>query len=157
MLWHILLFLQIFAAAASWIREGTAIALPLLAFRNVKLIQGPMRFCLPCAIAAAVWNPPMIAATRGSGELRKLWLSHVLLFTLLQHTPMFVGAHYYLSLVDDGGGVGRVEDDFALFKPIASVSQQAAVVGFMASAAWFAFDFVWPKLRASDEVQFSPL
>ncbi len=99
----------------------------------------------------------MIAATRGAGEFRKLWLGHVQLFTLLQHVPMFVGAHYYLSLVDDGGGSGRVEDDVALFKPIASLSQQAAVVGFMASAAWFAGDYVWPKLRASDEVQFSPL
>ena len=70
---------------------------------------------------------------------------------------MFVGTHYYLSIIDDGNSENRAEEDSVLFRPIAALSQQAAVVGFMASAAWFIGDFVWPKLRASDEVQFSPL
>ncbi len=126
----------------------------------MKLIR-PMRFCLPCAIAVFLFDPPTIASSVAGAwdgkEFRKHWAGHVAMFSLLQHVPMFFGAMYYVSVVEDGGPTGRMEQDGALFAPIAGLSQQAAAAGCVASAAWFAVDFIWPRLRATNEVQFSPL
>lgn len=160
-LWWIFLFLQVFAAAGTWIREGTALTLPLFAFRNTKLIQS-MRFCLPCAIAAALWDPPMINASStstssGGRVFTKRWLNHAVVFTVIQHVPMFIGAHFYLDVVADGSSDVRAALDDVLYKPIAEIARQAAVVGVMSSATWCGVDFVWPKLRANNEARFEPL
>jgi hypothetical protein len=40
-------------------------------------------------------------------SFRKRWVGHAVMFTLSQHVPMLVGAHYYTILVSDGEGAGR--------------------------------------------------
>ncbi len=150
-----------FAAAAAWLREATALTLPLFAFRNVKLIQS-MSASLPCNVAAALWQPPMIYSSPTPSSSATLafkmkWLRHLQLFTLLQHAPMFVGAHFYLVVTSDDGGSGRVSNDELLYKPIAEIARQAAVAGATASVVWCGVDYVWPKLRATDEVVFEAL
>jgi hypothetical protein len=160
-LWWGLLLLQMLAAASAWMREGTALVLPLLAFRNVKLIQS-MRFCLPCLAAASLWDPPMVSSysersSFGRSAFVKLWLRHAQMFAVFQHVPMFIGTHFYLIVTADGGGSGRSSIDEVLYKPIAEIARQAAVVGLMTSAIWCALDYLWPKLRATEEVAFEPL
>ncbi len=148
------------AAASAWLREGTALTLPLFAFRNVKLIQS-MRYCLPCLAAATFWDPPMLSSysnrsSLGWREFAKKWLRHAQVFTIVQHAPMLIGAHFYLIVIGDGGG-SRSSIDEVLYKPIAGVAVQAAVVGLFSSAIWCAIDYVWPKLRTTEEVAFEPL
>jgi hypothetical protein len=150
------------AAASAWIREGTALVVPLIAFRNSKLARS-MRHCVPCAFACALWDPPLIASSAMSmvaeakQEVKKQWVGHLHMFTLLQHVPMFVGTHYYMAVVADGNSGSRAASDEVLYKPDAELARQAAVVGMMISACWFASDVVWTKLRGQDDVQFSPL
>ena len=79
------------------------------------------------------------------------------MFTIFQHVPMFIGTHFYLIVTADGGGSGRSSIDEVLYKPIAEIARQAAVVGLMTSAIWCALDYLWPKLRATEEVAFEPL
>jgi hypothetical protein len=42
------------AATSLWLREGTALLLPLLAYRNVNLVGYTSR-SLPCATASTIW------------------------------------------------------------------------------------------------------
>jgi hypothetical protein len=151
------------ASAVVWLREGTALALPLMAFRNVKLVES-MRFCLPCAVASAMWQPPMISGAAAPTVFRvecraltKKWLRHAVQFTLLQHAPMFIGAHFYLIAIVDASEGGTTARDEALYRPIAALARQAAVVGGLISCSWCFADFIWLKLRTSNEVEFSPL
>jgi hypothetical protein len=87
----------------------------------------------------------------------KRWLNHALVFTVMQHAPMFIGAHFYLDFVADGNSDVRAAIDDVLYKPIADIARQAAVVGVMSSATWCGVDFVWSKLRAKNEALFEPL
>ncbi len=90
-------------------------------------------------------------------DFKKQWVLHTQMFTLVQHVPMFIGTHYYLAVVSDGNSGVRAASDQVLYKPHAELAQQAAVVGMMISASWFATDVVLAKLRATNDVQFSPL
>jgi hypothetical protein len=90
-------------------------------------------------------------------SVKKQWVLHTQMFTLVQHVPMFIGTYYYLAVVADGSSGVRAASDQVLYKAHAELAQQAAVVGMMISACWFATDIVWAKLRATNEVQFLPL
>jgi len=115
------------AATAVWLREGTAMLLPLLAYRNVNLVCS-MSCSLPCAIASAAWAPPSLAQTpsamvRAQGsDFRRRWTHHVLMFTLVQHAPMFAGSYSF-------AGVIARADDLVLQLPPTDLARQAAVAG----------------------------
>jgi hypothetical protein len=115
------------AATSVWLREGTALLLPLLAYRNVNLV-GSMSCSLPCAIASAIWATPTLVQTpsamvRAQGsDFRLRWLYHMLTFTLAQHAPMFVGCYYFAHVIAKA-------DDTALQLPPTYWAKQGAVAG----------------------------
>lgn len=131
--WWILLFLQITAAATVWLREGTALLLPALAFRNVHSVSS-MSFSLPCAVATAFWRPhvlaqaPIIEETevgigQHANDFRRRWLQHFQMFTLAQHLPMFIGSYLFARVVS-------MSDDRSLQLTSSNVAAQAAIAGW---------------------------
>jgi hypothetical protein len=126
--WWMLLLLQLAASTTAWLREGTALCLPLLAYRNVRIVLS-MRSSLPCAIAGAIWRPHLIDQSslgnvmeHGDGIWRG-WLQHLQIFTLAQHLPMFVGCYIFAQVVERA-------DDTALHLPSTALAAQASIVGF---------------------------
>ncbi len=127
-LWWILLLLQMIAAATVWLREGTALLLPAMAYRNVHSVNS-MKSSLPCAIATAVWRTHLseqasIAASGQHGsDFRRYWLQHFQTFTLAQHLPMFIGSYLFARLVS-------MSDDTSLQIPSSNLAALAAVAGW---------------------------
>jgi hypothetical protein len=125
--WWILLLLQVAAAATAWLREGTALLLPAMAYRNVDSVRS-MSFSVPCALATAVWRPHVLeqASSAGvgsqSGDFRHRWLHHFQMFTLAQHLPMFIGSYLFARVVS-------MSDDRSLQLPSSASAAQAAIAG----------------------------
>ncbi len=126
-LWWMLILLQMTAATAVWLREGAALLLPLLAYRNVAAARS-LSFSLPCAIAITVWSPRVIAespaaSSRASaGDFKRRWLLHFLTFTVAQHSPMFVGSFFFSRVVS-------MSDDPFLKSQYSDLATQSAIAG----------------------------
>jgi hypothetical protein len=126
-LWWLLLLLQMTAAVAVWLREGTALLLPLLAYRNVHSVRS-MNFSLPCAVAMALWEPHVLEESSSANNsassdgFKRRWLNHFQTFTLAQHLPMFLGGFYFSRVVAMAG-------DQALQLSSSDVAAQAAIAG----------------------------
>jgi hypothetical protein len=108
--WWLLLVLQMTAAATVWLREGTALILPLIAYRDMATVC-LMSSSLPCALATAVWRPHLLSQPSSltfsrthRADFRNRWLHHFQIFTLAQHLPMFIGSYFFahvISMTDD--------------------------------------------------------
>jgi len=101
------------AAATVWLREGTALLLPLIAYRDVATVC-LMNSSLPCALATAIWRPHLLSQPSSPAYSRtqrailadfwNRWLHHFQMFTLAQHLPMFIGSYFFahvISMTDD--------------------------------------------------------
>jgi hypothetical protein len=125
--WWLLLLLQMTAAAAAWLREGAALLLPVLSYRDVDKVSS-MNFSLPCAIATAVWRPHELEVSpsrigQQGDDFRLRWLQHFQNFTLAQHLPMFIGSYFFARAVS-------MTDDKSLQLPSTYVAALAAIAGW---------------------------
>jgi hypothetical protein len=128
-LWWLLLLLQMTAAVAAWLRDGTALLLPLLAYRDVSAVRS-MNFSLPCAIATAIWRPHIlgdstaasIRARSDDSDFKQRWLHHFQTYTLAQHLPMFIGTYFFSHVVS-------MTDDQSLRLLYTDLAAQAAIAG----------------------------
>jgi hypothetical protein len=127
--WWLLLLLQMTAAVAAWLRDGSALLLPLLAYRDVPAVRS-MSFSLPCAIAKAIWRPHILGdstavsnmARMDDSDFKQRWLHHFQTYTLAQHLPMFIGSHFFSSVVS-------MADDQSLRLLFTDLAAQAAIAG----------------------------
>lgn len=126
-LWWLLLLLQMTAAVAVWLREGTALLLPMLAYRNVHAVRS-MNFSLPCAVAMVLWQPHVLEESSSANNnassdgFKRRWLHHFQTFTLAQHLPMFLGNFFFSRVVAMSG-------DQALQPSSSDVAAQTAIAG----------------------------